>query len=124
MPTKKETTAETKPKKKAAPKASAHAGTEASGTPAKSPRKRVTKGTAQKEPAAAETVVHPHTDQPEHVVYVPAVTDEMIAVRAYFLAENRHANGEFGDHSGDWLEAERQLRAENAAIMESLQKSR
>jgi hypothetical protein len=124
MPTKKETTAETKPKKKAAPKASAHAGAEESSTPAKAPRKRAPKAKVQQEPEAEETIVHPHAEQPEPVLYVPEVTDEMIAVRAYFLAENRHANGEFGDHSGDWLEAERQLRAENAAIMASLQKSR
>jgi hypothetical protein len=39
-----------------------------------------------------------------------AVTYEMIAVRAYFLAENRQSNGHPGDHDADWLEAERQLQ--------------
>ena len=48
------------------------------------------------------------------------VTYEMIAVRAYFLAENRQANGGHGDPAGDWHEAERQLRAEAAAIATSL----
>jgi hypothetical protein len=51
------------------------------------------------------------------------VTQGMIAVRAYFLAENRHANGTPGDHAGDWHEAERQLRSEASAIVASLSQS-
>ena len=48
------------------------------------------------------------------------VSHEMIAVRAYFLAENRQNLGICGDHSSDWNEAEHQLRAEAAAIAASL----
>jgi hypothetical protein len=51
---------------------------------------------------------------------VALVTNEMIAVRAYFLAENRLVNGHPGDHDADWHEAERQLRAEAASISASL----
>lgn len=47
------------------------------------------------------------------------VTFERIAVRAYFLSENRHAHGVPGDSQSDWHEAERQLRAESAAIADS-----
>ena len=54
----------------------------------------------------------------------PDVTYEMIAVRAYFLAENRHSNGQPGDHAADWHEAERQLQAEATAIAASLRKAR
>ena len=48
------------------------------------------------------------------------VSYEMIAVRAYFLAENRQNHGISGDHSSDWHQAENQLRAEAAAIAASL----
>ncbi len=35
-----------------------------------------------------------------------------IALRAYFIAERRQKLGWPGDSTGDWVEAERQLRAE------------
>jgi hypothetical protein len=41
-----------------------------------------------------------------------AFTQEEIALRAYFIAENRHAHGLPGDAHQDWLEAERQIMAE------------
>jgi hypothetical protein len=37
-------------------------------------------------------------------------TQEVIAVRAYFICQQRLAAGLPGDSFGDWLEAERQLR--------------
>ena len=40
------------------------------------------------------------------------ITTEDIALRAYFIAERRQANGGHGDEKGDWVEAERQLRTE------------
>jgi hypothetical protein len=45
----------------------------------------------------------------------PAYTPEDIALRAYFVSEHRQKNGLPGDAQSDWLEAERQLRAENGA---------
>ena len=39
-------------------------------------------------------------------------TTEQIQVRAYFIAERRRALGLSGDETGDWAQAERELRAE------------
>ena len=39
-------------------------------------------------------------------------TMEQIQVRAYFIAERRKALGVSGDETGDWAQAERELRAE------------
>ena len=41
-----------------------------------------------------------------------AISGEDIALRAYFIAERRHKMGWHGDSTGDWVEAERQLKAE------------
>ena len=43
-----------------------------------------------------------------------AISGEAIAVRAYFIAERRHKMDWHGDSTGDWVEAERQLKAEAA----------
>lgn len=40
------------------------------------------------------------------------ITNDDIALRAYFIAEKRRSHGHWGDEAGDWVEAERQLRAE------------
>ena len=40
------------------------------------------------------------------------ITSADIALRAYFIAENRHKHGIHGDSTHDWIEAERQLKAE------------
>ncbi|MBA2436714.1 MAG: DUF2934 domain-containing protein [Chthoniobacterales bacterium] len=42
----------------------------------------------------------------------PAVADEQIRMRAYFISEWRAQNGMPGDSAHDWLEARRQLQAE------------
>jgi hypothetical protein len=41
-------------------------------------------------------------------------TDD-IALRAYFISEHRQKHGHHGDSHSDWIEAERQLKAEHAA---------
>ena len=43
-----------------------------------------------------------------------AISSEDIALRAYFIAERRHKMGWQGDSTGDWVEAERQLKVEAA----------
>jgi hypothetical protein len=43
------------------------------------------------------------------------LSNDDIALRAYFLSEARRARGEWADSGADWLEAERQLRAEAEA---------
>ena len=40
------------------------------------------------------------------------LSTEDIALRAYFIAEHRHHHGIHGDAHSDWIEAERQLKAE------------
>ena len=42
-----------------------------------------------------------------------------ISLRAYFIAEHRHRHGVHGDEHSDWIEAERQLRAEHAKAAKS-----
>ena len=39
-------------------------------------------------------------------------SDEMVRIRAYFIAERRHRLGLPGDAGSDWLEAKRQLLSE------------
>lgn len=60
-------------------------------------------------PAAEEPVVE--TVVIEEIV----ISNDDIALRAYFIAQDRQARGQWGDETGDWVEAERQLRAEAAA---------
>ena len=43
-----------------------------------------------------------------------AISGGDIALRAYFIAERRSKMGWHGDSTGDWVEAERQLKAEAA----------
>ncbi len=50
----------------------------------------------------------PATPPPDAVV----IEDKDIDLRAYYIAERRHKMGWVGDSTGDWVEADRQLRAE------------
>jgi hypothetical protein len=51
--------------------------------------------------------------KPKKVVAPEIVlTTEEISLRAYFIAERRQAMGWPGDSAHDWVEAERQLKAE------------
>jgi hypothetical protein len=45
----------------------------------------------------------------------PVFTESDVALRAYFIAEKRRANGLPGDEHQDWIDAEQQLQAESAA---------
>jgi hypothetical protein len=58
----------------------------------------------KKTKAPARTVVSPKK--------TPVFSSEEIALRAYFIAERREKMGWPGDSTGDWVEAERQLLAE------------
>lgn len=42
----------------------------------------------------------------------PVISNEDITLRAYFISEHRRIHGHPGDETGDWVEAERQLREE------------
>jgi len=62
---------------------------------------------AVKKPVAAKPVKAPKPAPVEIVITV-----EEISLRAYYIAERRQAMGWPGDSSHDWIEAERQLKAE------------
>ena len=64
-------------------------------TAKKSPSKAAAKTPVRKAPKAASTI-----------------STEDISLRAYFIAEHRQRHGLHGNEHGDWVEAERQLRAE------------
>ena len=59
------------------------------------------KASVKKKPAKAALKKQPAT-----------FSAEDIALRAYYIAEHRQRHGIHGDEQGDWIEAERQLRAE------------
>jgi hypothetical protein len=65
--------------------------------PAKKKQAAKTKKRAVKKPAAKKAV---------------KISSEEIALRAYFISEHRHHHGIHGDAHSDWIEAERQLKAE------------
>lgn len=67
------------------------------------------------EPAPAEETPAPEPVIDTVVVEEIVITNDDIALRAYFISQERHARGHWGDETGDWVEAERQLRAEAAA---------
>lgn len=48
------------------------------------------------------------------VAPTPVISLDDISLRAYFIAERRQAMGWPGDSTSDWVEAERQLKAEAA----------
>ena len=62
---------------------------------------------AVKKPVAAKPVKAPKPAPVEIVL-----TTEEISLRAYYIAERRQAMGWPGDSAHDWIEAERQLKAE------------
>lgn len=62
----------------------------------KKPAKKTVKKAAKK-PAAKKAV---------------KISPDDIALRAYFISEHRHHHGLHGDAHSDWVEAERQLKAE------------
>ena len=43
------------------------------------------------------------------------LTTEMVALRAYFIGQRRQENGQTGDSTTDWLEAEKELRGESGS---------
>lgn len=126
MPTKKaETTVpsnivegEAKPKRVRKPAAPKQA-IESEGAPEpspKTPRRKVAAAKAEAPVAivqAVEPLKAPVQDSP---------SAEDISVRAYFIGEHRRALFLHGDSESDWLEAERQLKAEALGIAASLRR--
>jgi hypothetical protein len=82
--------------------------TESKSKPA-APAKRATKPAGKSKPPAAKAKPAAKTTKSK----TPGYTQEDVALRAYFIAEKRRADGIHGDERHDWLEAERQLAAES-----------
>ena len=85
-------------------------------TAAKKPAsKAAPKAAVAKKPAKAAAA--PRTQVKETAITKPGtskakITSADIALRAYFIGEKRHKLGLPGDSTHDWVEAERQLKAE------------
>jgi hypothetical protein len=81
-------------------------------------------------PASASIIKKPEAASPAVIIAIekPAVkkkpakkavkkklaklSTEDIALRAYFISEHRHKHGIHGDSHSDWVQAEKQLKAE------------
>ncbi|GAB4183859.1 MAG: hypothetical protein Fur0032_24820 [Terrimicrobiaceae bacterium] len=115
--------------------ASAEAGQVSPASPVEKATKKTLKKTSSKPPGKSPKTPKSEkpkkSDQPAEALPVKAVTarkrstqksaapkppvvisHEDIALRAYFIAERRNFFGAPGDPASDWIEAERQLRAE------------
>jgi phage protein D len=101
----------TSPKKKAAKTAKKAAGSKTAAktaAPAAPPAVRESKPKASRRPAAKPKATVEAPVEDSQIV----VSKEDISLRAYFIAERRQKMGWPGDETSDWVEAERQLRAE------------
>lgn len=63
---------------------------------------------------AAPKVAAKRPAAPRKARALSPITHDDIAVRAYLIAEKRHAHGHHAEPHDDWAEAERQLQAERA----------
>jgi hypothetical protein len=86
-------------KSKAAPKRAAKPAAAAKVTTAEKPK-------TKRAPAKRLTARRPAKT-------IPTISSEDIALRAYFIAQDRQQFGRPGTPEGDWFEAERQLRSEH-----------
>lgn len=81
------------------------------------PAERVTKPAAKEKPVAAKAKpaakAKVAAKPPAAKAKAPVYTQDDVALRAYFIAENRRTHGLPGSEHLDWLEAERQLAAES-----------
>lgn len=81
--------------------------------PAKEKKVEGKRKTAAK-PALAATPKPAVAKAKKTVAPEPEISFDEISLRAYFIAERRQAMGWPGDPTSDWIEAERQLKAEAA----------
>jgi len=75
-------------------------------------RSRATAEAVLRKPFPSYMTVDSPSDSPRPESSIPAAkpTYDEIALRAYFLALDRHRRGEPSDPEKDWTEAEQQLR--------------
>jgi hypothetical protein len=69
---------------------------------------------AAKKTAAPKTAAKAPARKTKPIVRAGFSNDD-VALRAYYIAEKRQAQGHPGDTHSDWIEAERQLRHEHGA---------
>jgi hypothetical protein len=89
--------------------------TEGAASAAKAAPKRkigVRPGIARARKAATVKTVRPSAARETESTALASIPTEVVALRAYFISEARQATGQPGDSLADWLEAERQVRAE------------
>jgi hypothetical protein len=79
---------------------------------------------AAKLPATKAKVAATKTTKPKAAAKAiapkAAFTTDDIALRAYYIAENRRNSGLPGDEHQDWIEAERQLVAESKPVKKTV----
>lgn len=80
----------------------------------KKARKAKAPKAAEPKPAATKVVTAGLSAKPVTKSAAASITDADIALRAYYIAEKRQKLGIPGDSTSDWVEAERQLKAEAA----------
>lgn len=73
-------------------------------------KKTASKSNSSKAATASDRT--PAKSAPKATSKKPAPSQDEIAVRAYFISEQRQKIGRTGDHLSDWIEAEKQLKAE------------
>jgi hypothetical protein len=71
-----------------------------------------TSPTLGKKPAPKPVKARKRPSKKAAIAEPVALSTEDIALRAYFIHEDRHRHGIHGDEHSDWVEAERQLLAE------------
>jgi hypothetical protein len=64
-------------------------------------------------PKATKTKAPPRSGSGSTKPKKKGFTNDDVALRAYFIAQRRHAEGRHGNPESDWLEAEAELRAEH-----------
>lgn len=99
---------------KAAPKKPSKAKTETAAAPKAAKKPKVAAKKPAKAPAAPRTRVKA-TAVTKPGPATASITPADIALRAYFICETRQKLGLPGDSTSDWVQAERQLKAEAAA---------
>ena len=82
--------------------------------PKKTTTKKAAPAAVAKKPAAKKAAA-PKPKRAPASTKTPAYTPDDVALRAYFISEKRRQLGVAGDSHSDWIEAERQLAAENGA---------
>lgn len=113
-PTPEATAAPAKPKRTTKPKAAAPV-EPPTPTPVAAPTAKAAKPAAKRSTAMKPTAPKAKAKTAKNGTVAPVITNEDIALRAYFIAQHRQAHGHPGTPDGDWLEAERQLRLESVA---------